>query len=231
MKILNDLYDYNLKIYQDEDYFKFSLDSILLAEYIKLKNNDKIIDLCTGNAPIPLILSTKYDNEIYGIEIQNNVYNNAIDSITYNNLQEQIKIINDDVKNVKNYFPGNNFDVVSCNPPFFKYNKNALINEVEEKAISRHEIKVSLEELCWQINYLLKDNGCSYMVHRADRLTELTIILNNYGIAIKELVFIKTNKSAELTLVLIKAVKKGKLGVKVKCLDVQDLKTYKNIFD
>ena len=75
MKILNDLYDYNLKIYQDENYFKFSLDSILLAEYIKLKKNDKIIDLCTGNAPIPMILSTKYNNKIYGIELQKNVYN------------------------------------------------------------------------------------------------------------------------------------------------------------
>ena len=230
MKTLNDLYDYNLKIYQDNVCFKFSLDTILLAEYIKLKRNDKYIDLCTGNAPIPMILSTKYNNSFIGVEIQKKIYQNAIDSILFNNLQKRVKIINDDVKNIKNYFPGNNFDVVSCNPPFFKYNKNSFINEAEEKAISRHEIKINLEELVDIVNYLLKDYGYLYMVYRAQRIIELGIILNKFEIAIKELIFIKTNNSEEFSLVLIKAIKKGKMGLKVKYLDVQDLKTYKEIF-
>ena len=84
MKRLNDLYDYGLMIYQDSNYFKFSLDSILLAECTKLHKNDKVIDLCTGNAPVPMILSTKYDNKIVGMELQKEIYEHAIDSIVYN---------------------------------------------------------------------------------------------------------------------------------------------------
>ncbi len=110
MKKLNDLYDYNLKIYQDTDFFKFSLDSILLAEYVVVHPKDKVIDLCTGNAPIPMILSTRYSNKIFGIELQEQVFQNAIESVRYNNLNDQIELIHDNVKNAKNYFPGNNFD-------------------------------------------------------------------------------------------------------------------------
>lgn len=230
MKKLNDLYDYGLKIFQDDDYFKFSLDSILLAEYTKLKKNDKVIDLCTGNAPIPMILATKYENKIIGVEIQKQIYENAKDSVMFNELSNQINLINDNVNNIENYFPGNNFDVVTCNPPFFKYNKNNYINEVEQKAISRHELKISLEELCKKISYLLKEYGTLFMVHRAERIMELGIHLNKNNIAIKELVFIKTNNSLEYSMVLIKAVKKGALEVKVKYIDIQNLNTYKNIF-
>ena len=229
MKKLNDLYDYGLMIYQDSDYFKFSLDSILLSEYTKLHKNDKVIDLCTGNAPVPMILSTKYENEIVGIELQKKIYELAIESIIYNKLENQIKIVNDNVKNAKNYFPGNNFDVITCNPPYFRYNGKSLVNKDEKKSISRHELFVNLSELVETISYLIKDNGKIYMVYQAQRLLELSSELNKRNIFIKEIYFVITNDTNSINIVLIKAIQGAKSDTKVKYLDVRNLKTYKNI--
>ena len=117
-KVLNWLYDYpNLKVYQFEEGFKFSLDSVLLAEFAEIKKSDnKIIDLCTGNAVIPILLYQKYQKDIYGVEIQKEIAELASDSVLYNKMEKHITILNDNVLNLKNYFPGNNFDVVLANP-------------------------------------------------------------------------------------------------------------------
>ena len=131
--VKNDLYDYyGLSIYQDEDNFKFSLDSILLAEFVDNKSMDsKIVDLCTGNAPVPLILSTKYINKIYGVELQESIANLAIRSVEDNNLKNRIEIINDNIRNVSKYFEAESIDIVTCNPPYFKFfEDNSLINTI-----------------------------------------------------------------------------------------------------
>ena len=146
--VLNDLFDYNLKIYQDTDKFKFSLDSLLLSEFVDIKKSDgKLLDLCSGNAPLPLILASRYDIEVTGIEIQPEIYELAVKSITYNNLDSKIIMLNINAKDTNNYFPGNSFDIVTCNPPFFKVNKSSLLNENKEKAIARHELTITLEEI------------------------------------------------------------------------------------
>ena len=228
-KQLNDLYDYGLKIYQNPDYFKFSLDSILLSEFTKIHKKDKIIDLCTGNAPVPLILSTKYDNEIYGVEIQEELFNYAKESVEYNK-KNQIKLINDNIKNLKNYFPGNNFDIITCNPPYFRYNETGYLNLEPKKALARHELTMNIDDLCEIMNYLLKNNGTIYMVYNAQRLFELSIVLAKYNIFIKKVVFVITNNSKEYNIVLIKATKDGKKDAKLSYIDVRNLKTYQNIF-
>lgn len=228
-KQLNDLFDYGLMIYQHPDYFKFSLDSILLAEFAKIHKNDKVIDLCTGNAPIPLILSTKYDNEIYGVEIQKDLYEYALESVKYNR-KNQIKLINDNIKNLKNYFPGNNFDIITCNPPYFRYNETGYLNIEPKKALARHELSMNIEDLCFIMDYLLKNKGTIYMVYNAHRLFELAIILSKYNIFIKKTVFVKTNDSKEYNIVLIKAVKNSKTDSKIGYIDVREKKTYQNIF-
>ena len=232
-KVLNDLFDYeNRKIYQDEDNFKFSLDSILLAEFVdKPKKNSLILDMCTGNAPVPLILSTKYDNMIYGFEIQEKIYNLASESININNCQNQIKIINDDVKNIRNYFPGNNFDVVTCNPPYFKYSNTSLKNDNEIKAIARHEIKIDLSTIIKIAAENLNNNGIFYLVHRVDRMDEIINLCISNKLAVKKVVLVSTKKDADPTVLLIKAVKNGNFGVKVHILNnINELKTYQNIF-
>lgn len=230
MKVLNDLYDYGLKIYQDDDNFKFSLDTILLAEAVDLKKNDFVLDFCTGGAPVPLILSTKYNNQIVGIEVQEAVYNMAVENVGYNNLDNQIKIINDNLINIQNYFPGNNFDVITCNPPYFKYNESSLISDNETKAISRHEVTVNLNQIVKTASYMLKNQGAFYLVHRADRLHEILYELSTQNLIAKDLYLIKTNKSNDINLFIIKAVKNARHGMKIKIIETERKDSYKNIF-
>ena len=159
MKVINDLLGYkNLKIVQDTDWFSFSLDSVLLPNFVTLnKNVKKILDIGTGNAPIPLILSTKTDAEIYGIEIQKEVYEMARETIELNSLESKIKLINDDVNEIDKYFKPETFDVILSNPPYFKLNGKSKLNEVNTKAIARHEILLTLDQLLTVSSKLLKN--------------------------------------------------------------------------
>ena len=126
--IVNDLLDYGYKIVQNPSFFKFSLDSILLADFVNINYTDKkLLDLCTGNAPLPIILSKKISS-ISCVEIQNEVYNLAKESININNITN-ISLINDDIKNWQNYFSPSTFDIITCNPPYFKYNETSNIND------------------------------------------------------------------------------------------------------
>ena len=122
MIVKNDLFDYqNRYIYQDSDFFKFSVDSILLSEFAnKYPLNGKILDICTGNAVVPLILSKYTSNIIYCFEIQKSIAKLAQLSIEENKLTNQIKVINDDIKNIGNYYPKKYFNIITCNPPYFE---------------------------------------------------------------------------------------------------------------
>ena len=128
--VLNDLFDYeNLKIYQIRGNFKFSLDSILLAEFVKItKNTKNILDLCSGNAPVPMILSTKTNAHIDAFEIQKHIYNLGIDSIKYNNLDKQITLYNADIMEIDNYLNNKKYDIITCNPPYFKVENSEFLN-------------------------------------------------------------------------------------------------------
>ncbi len=212
---LNDLYDTGFKIYQSKDYFKFSLDSILLANFVEFNFTDKLVlDLCTGNAPVPIILSENKKIKIYGFELQKEIYELAVKSIKVNQI-DNVEIINDDVKNSLNYFPGNNFDIVTCNPPYFKYTKNSIINENEIKSIARHEIKITLEDIIKIATKQLKAKGKFYIVHRSDRLIEIINCLNKYNFGIKKLQFVYSSIDANSSMVLIEAKKDCKNDVKV----------------
>ena len=229
----NDLFDYeNLKIYQCSDNFKFSLDSILLAEYVEVKNDNQIIvDFCTGNAPIPLILSTKTKSKIYGIEIQPKIFHLAKISVAENRLTEQITLINDNLKSVLEYLLPESVDIVTCNPPYFKYEEGSLINNDKEKAIARHEIETNFEEIVVAANYVLKNKGSLYIVHRPERLEELIEILNKYKFRIKNISFIYSNLDKLAIAIVFKATKNGACDLKVgKPIDISKCDTYKNIF-
>ncbi len=232
--VKNDLFDYDgLQIYQYEDSFKFSLDSILLAEFVDIKPTIKtIVDFCTGNAPVPLILSTKTNAKIYGFEIQFNICNLAKMSVATNKLSEQIEIFNADLKESLEYILPESVDVVTCNPPYFKVNKESLVNENDEKAIARHEIKATFEDIVVTSKYVLKNKGALYIVHRPERLEEIVQVLNKYNFRIKKLQFIYAGFKKEAIMVLIKAVKNGQYGLKVgKPIDVLQYKSYKGIFE
>ena len=231
--VKNDLFDYpNRYIYQIADGFKFSLDSILLAEYTKLTKNAKILDMCTGNAPVPLIISTKTDSEIIGFEIQKNIAELAQKSIELNHLTKQITIINDDIKNIAIYYKEETFDIITCNPPYFKdCNKNKATKN-DYLAIARHEVTINIEDIFKIAFKFLKNNGILYMVHRPNRLDDIIYYARANKISVKELQLITTKKDREPNIVLIKCVKNGNASIKVKpVICVDKLSTYQHLFE
>ena len=171
MKVLNDLLKYqNLKIYQDPECFVFSLDSILLPNFVTIRKNTKrILDICTGTAPIPLILSRKTKALITGVEIQKNIADLAEESVKINGLDDQIKIINADIKT---YQTEEKFDLITCNPPYFKVTSLKNLNENQAKSIARHEITIDLETINKISSKLLNEQGICGLVHRASRVKE-----------------------------------------------------------
>lgn len=232
-KSLNDLYDYvPLKIYQDDKFFKFSLDSVLLAEYVKnAKSKKSILELCSGNCAVSMILSTKTKAKITAVEVQDEIFELGKESINYNKLGNQIKIIKSDIKDIKNYFPGNNFDVIICNPPYFEKSESSYINDEKIKAIARHEMLVSLDEIINISSKILNLGGELYMVHRSERIDEIIKSCFDHNINVKNIQFISTKKGKEPMLVLIRAVRGSNKGVKIApeiCIEKRD--SFKNIF-
>ena len=234
LKVKNDLFDYpNRFIMQMKNGFKFSLDSLLLSEFVNLKKSDKfILDMCSGNAPVALVLSLKTNALIVCFEIQKQIANLAKESVSINNLNSQIKIINDDIKNIEKYYNIDTFDIITCNPPYFKVINNNSLNINDFLTLARHEITIDLESI-FNIAYkFLKDKAAFYLVHRSGRLDEIILYASKYKLNVKKLQFITTKKGARPSIVLVKCVKNSKYGIKVeKEICVDKLCTYQHLFE
>ncbi len=216
MERLDDVLGYkNMKIYQNSDYFSFSLDSIILANYTSIRLRDKkIVDLCCGNGIIPLILSRRTNSNIEGVEIQKKLCDLANKTIDLNLLTSRVSIINMDIKDFA-FNNSNIYDLVLCNPPYFKIEDNSSLNLSYEKMIARHEVMIDLSSLCNCAKRLLKDNGSFCMVHRSDRLMDILEEFRKNGIEPKIIRFVYENINKESTLVLIQGQKAGKVGLKI----------------
>ena len=215
---LNDVLGYdNLKIFQSSEFFSFSLDSIVLANYTIIRKKDKrIIDFCTGNAIIPLILSKRCDKKLEAIEIQEKLYSLALKSIDYNNLQDRINLFNEDIKDFSNRIVNQNkYDLVLCNPPYFVNNENSIKNLNYEKCVARHEILINLEEICSCAKKVLKDNGVFSLIHRTDRLIEILDDLKKNNLEPKIIKFVYDKVDSASNLVLIQSQKNGKTGLRI----------------
>lgn len=217
MIVKNRLLNYNEKyIYQDNDCFLFSLDSVLLANFVTIKLSDKkIIDLCCGNAPIPMLLSFRTNARIFGVEIQKNIYDLAIKSVIENRMDSQINIINDDVCCLCDKFESESFDIVTFNPPYFKYKDSSLVNDNICKTIARHEIKIDLDTLFKVSSFLVKNGGTVAIVHRTERFIEIISLMKKYNIEPKKVRFVYPKMNSDSNLVLIEGIKNGKIGMKL----------------
>ena len=212
---IEDLEDKGLKIIQASDSYRFSVDSILLLNFIRVRNYEKIIDLGTGSGIIPLLLFGKRKGlSIYGIEIQNDLAGMARRSIELNKLQDHITIIQGDFKNVKNVFQNQQFDVVVSNPPYISLGQGE-INPSSSKAIARHEIKGDLEDIISASNYLLKNKGRIYLIYRSAKLIKLLLALKKYSIEPKVIKFIHPRQGKNANLVLLEGIKSGKEELKI----------------
>ncbi len=218
MRKENDILGYpNLKIFQDNDFFSFSLDSIILANYSPIRFRDyKIIDFCTGNGVVPIILSQRCDKNIDAIEVQDKVFDLAKLSIQKNHLEERVHLYCMDVKDfAKDVNHLSQYDLVLCNPPYFKNLDSNSKNLSYEKMIARHEVMLSLDDLCRSVSLILKDNGNFCMVHRTERLMEILTIFRSYHIEPKSIKFIHEKENKESTLMLIVGQKAAKVGLKI----------------
>ena len=217
MEVLNDILGYkNRKIFQDTDCFSFSLDSIMLSNFATIRLKDKkIVDLGCGNGVVPLIMSLRCDKKIIGVELQSKLADMAKRSVDYNGLNDVIEIINTNMKDYVSDETFESFDLITCNPPYFKVNDKNYFNDNIEKVIARHEVEITLSELMVIVKKLLKNNGNFAIVHRTDRLIEILSEFRKNNIEPKRVRFVHEKSNKESTLVLIEGQKNGKVGLKV----------------
>lgn len=214
MKVKNYLLGYkNMYIMQDTEMFNFSLDSVLLANFVTINKSDKsILDIGTGNAPIPLILTNRTNAKITGVEIQKESFELALESVEINKLENQIEIINDDINNFYKNCESDSFDIITCNPPFFK---NVITNDSNYKLLARHEKTLNLEQILIIAKKLLKNNGVIALVNRPERMIDIITEMKNNNIEPKKIQLVYPFKGKNANILLIEGSKNGKPGLKI----------------
>ena len=201
-----------LQIFQDTEAFNFSIDTMLLADFVTVtKRTKKICDLCSGNAPIPLYLTLRTDADIIGVEVQKESYDLAMKSIETNHLEKRITMILDNLIDISSKIGKNSFEVVTCNPPFFKIGDNN-INPNDKKAIARHEVLAKLDDIVKEAARLLNSKGRFAMVHRPERLLEILDTFQKYHIEPKRLRFVYPKLGSPCNHILIEGIKDGSAG-------------------
>ncbi|MCR5202284.1 MAG: tRNA1(Val) (adenine(37)-N6)-methyltransferase [Lachnospiraceae bacterium] len=207
---LDDLQINNLKIIQNPDIFCFGMDAVLLSSFVRTKTKGKVLDLCTGNGIIPLLLSAKIPySHIDCIEIQEESADIANRSILYNNLENDITLTKGDVKDAHNIYGKGVYDIVTANPPYMNTG-HGIKNPNEPKAIARHELLLTLEDLILEASNLLKPSGHFFMVHRPHRLVEIIDLMRKYKLEPKRLRLIYPYVDKEPNMLLIEGVRAGK---------------------
>ena len=201
----------NLILYYDDNYFKITTDNLALANFIKIKSKDKLlVEFGSGLLSIPLLLSTKTDIEMVGIEKDSNASRLSEMSIKDNHLEDKIKVINDDIKNINKYFAINSIDIIVCNPPYFLLDNESTTSDKEYLKMARHEGDMTISDVARLSKIYLRDRGRLFLVCRTDRLFEIRDVLVKNNLAIKEIQFIYHDLDASGKLVLIEARKSGK---------------------
>lgn len=197
-------------IYYDNEHFSVTTDNLALANFIKIKNKDKLlVEFGSGLLTIPLILSTRTNIKMVGIEKDKKACLLSNMSVKSNNLEKNVKVINDDILNIKNYFDINSIDIIVCNPPYFLLNNESILSNKDSLKMARHEVSMTFDKVAFLAKVYLKDGGSLFIIQRASRLFEIrdTLIKNN--LVIKEIQFIYHDLNTRSKLVLIEARKSG----------------------
>jgi len=212
---LDDLQLNGLKIIQKLKGFRFGIDAVLLSNYVKVDKNMNIIDLGTGTGIIPILLSAKTDAyHITGVEIQPEMAEMAQRSVMLNNLQNRITIVEGDFRNSIDMFGLGSFDAVVVNPPYTKAG-SGLVNPDDAKAVSRHEIFCTLEDIIKVSSGLLKHHGRFFMIHRPERLVDIFFTMREYRIEPKRIRLVHANRKNPANMVLVYGLKNGNPQVTV----------------
>jgi len=206
---VDDLHRKGYLIIQDPKRFCFGVDAVLLAGFAHVKKGEKSLDLGTGTGIIPILLEARTQGvHFYGLEIQEESTEMARRSVALNKLEEKVTIETGDIKSVEKLYPCGSFDVVTSNPPYMNQGSGAK-NDFGPKAIARHEILCTLEDVIKGASKMLRYGGRFYMVHRPNRLTDIMSLLRQNGLEPKVLRFVHPYVDKEPTMILVEANRGG----------------------
>ncbi len=212
---VDELLEGRLRILQKKRGYRFSIDAVLLAHFIRLKDRDPALELGAGSAVISLILAGRSEGrKITGIEIQNDLAEMARRSVRMNGLEDRVEIVSGDVRDIRSLCEPQSCRVVFFNPPY-RRRASGRINPRTEKALARHEIKGSLSDFLAAAKYVLKEKGAVFVVYPAKRLVELLHRMRLEGLEPKRLRMVHTKKSSESVLALVEGIKGGGEELKV----------------
>ena len=212
---IDDLQRNVYQIIQNENGFCFGMDAVLLSGFARVKKGEKVLDLGTGTGIIPILLEAKSEGELFtGLEIQETSADMAQRSVCLNDLEEKVKIVRGDIREAADLFGKGTFDVVTSNPPYMT-GRHGLVNPDMPKAIARHEILCTLEDVIAQASMVLKENGRFYMVHRPFRLAEIMVLMSRYRLEPKRMKLVYPFVDKEPNMVLIEGLKGGKPRITV----------------
>lgn len=212
---LDDLLIEGLQIIQDNSAFRFSIDAVLLAHFATLRRGDRVVDLGTGTAIIPLLLHTRTElRGVVGVEIQPEVAARAARSVEYNGLQQVIRIVQGDLRQISRLLPGLRVDLVTANPPYLPVG-SGVTSPNELVALARHEVCCNLADVVEAAAYLLGSGGRFALVHRPERLVEILTLMSEQCLVPKRLRLIHPRADREPKMVLIESIKDARPGLKV----------------
>ena len=212
---LDDLHRNGYRIIQNEKAFCFGMDAVLLSGYAAVRERERAADLGTGTGIIPILLEAKTGGEHFtGLDIQAEMADMARRSVALNHLEEKIDIVCGDIKEASQIFGAASFDVVTTNPPYMN-DAHGLQNPDPVKAIARHEVLCTLEDVVREGAKLLVPGGRFYMVHRPHRLVEIINTMTSFKLEPKRIKFVHPFVDKEANMVLIEGIKGGKSMIKV----------------
>lgn len=212
---IDDLQRCGYGIIQNKDGFCFGMDAVLLSGFAKAKRGEKVLDLGTGTGILPILMEAKTEGlHFTGLEIQKISADMARRSVQLNDLEERVSIVEGDIKEAASIFGKASFDVVTSNPPYMT-GKHGLVNPGEPKAIARHEVLCTLEDVISQAAAVLKENGRFYMVHRPFRLAEIMTLMVKYRLEPKRMQLVYPFVDKEPNMVLIEGLKGGRSRITV----------------
>ena len=212
---VDDLQRNGYRIIQRTDGFCFGMDAVLLSGFAMVKKGERALDLGTGTGIIPILLEAKTEGEHFSaLEIQREVADMARRSVSLNGLEEKIQIVEGDIREASQIFGAASFDVVTCNPPYMN-DAHGLKNPDLPKAIARHEVLCTLDDVVREASRVLKTGGRFYMVHRPHRLAEIITVLRGYKLEPKRMKMVHPFADRDANMVLIEAVKGGGVFLKM----------------